>query len=137
MPHHLHTRTPLLFGLIVIAIGIFFGEYFGLYDHIPHFDKILHLTGGIIAGWLAFAFLHDDIRKAPRSRQALIVVGMACLIGVLWEFAEYAGNFTRHTYPLLYHYFHGGNLADTLGDLVADISGATLFAFWALYRDRT
>jgi len=136
MLHHLRKRSPLFFGILLLFIGIIVSEHWQLYDRIAHFDKVLHVLGGVAVAWMAMATLQNDIGDLAWFKQALIVVAVACLIGVVWEFAEYASNFTRHTYPLWYHYFHGGDLADTLGDLAADVSGGAVFALWALYKER-
>jgi hypothetical protein len=135
MLSHLRARTPILLGLLILFIGIFAGGYWGIYSHIAHFDKFLHLSGGLALAWMAMALFQDDLSKLPWQKQLLIIVSITCLIGVLWEFAEYLSNSTRYTYPLVYHYFHGGDLADTLGDLVADLTGATVFAGWAIIRE--
>jgi hypothetical protein len=134
MPSHFRTWTPFLFGLLVLFVGIFAGGYWGLYSHIANFDKILHMSGGLAIAWMALALLQNDIRMLPWYKQLLFIVSITCLVGVLWEFAEYLSNSTRYTYPLIYHYFHGGGLADTLVDLVADITGGILFTSWALWR---
>ncbi len=65
----------------------------------------------------------------------LIVAGVA-LIGVVWEFAEYlSAHYGVLISPLLVKYFHGGDLADTLGDLGADLLGAFIFVLvMRLYR---
>ncbi len=132
MLQYLRARTPFLFGLAVILSGIFLGEYWNLYYRIAHFDKMLHVLGGIIAGWTAAAILGHSFKSFPWYIRITVIIAVTCLVGVLWEFAEYASNFTRHSYPVWYHYFHGGDLADTLGDLTADISGGALFAIFSL-----
>ncbi len=126
MPKRITYYLPFSAAAIIILVGIFFGEYYRFYDRIPHFDKALHVLGGLTAAWILDYFFFEEIKHMSAMRIVLVLVAGACLVGVLWEFAEYASNFTSHTYPLWYHYFHGGDLADTIGDLVADISGATL-----------
>lgn len=131
---HLRARTPLFFGLLILLVGIFAAEYWDLYHLVPHLDKLLHVLGGIVVGWLALAFLQDDIVRLSGWKQALIIVSVACLVGVLWEFAEFAADFS----PVwLYHWFHGGDLADTMGDLASDVGGGLIFALWALRKERS
>lgn len=86
--------------------------------------------------WLAMALLQDDVAHLPAWKQALIIVSIATFIGVVWELAEYVSGFSKESVPLLYRYFSGGDLIDTLGDLLADIVGASTFALWALYKER-
>jgi hypothetical protein len=136
MLRHLRTSTPLLFGSLILLIGLFVGEYWGLYAFIPYFDKILHVSGGLAVAWMAMALLQSDIEGLRGWKQVLIIVSVTSLVGVLWEFAEYWSNGIRYTHPLWYHYFHGGDFADTIGDLIADLSGGTAFILGALYKER-
>ncbi len=136
MLRHLRTRWPLVAGLTVLFIGIFVGEAWGLYYVFPHFDKVMHVAGGLAIAWFALSLFQDELVRWRPWRQALVLLGVTCLVGVVWEFAEYLANFSRTSYPLLYHWFHGGDLADTLGDLAADLTGGSLFVLWALARER-
>ena len=132
---HLRSRWPLIFGLFVLLVGVFIAERFGLYYSIPHFDKVVHVCGGLAVAWMAFTLIQDHIVSMSTLKQLLVIVSVACFVGVLWEFAEYAANFTQHSYPWFYHWYHGGDLADTLGDLAADIVGGAVFALWALRKE--
>lgn len=129
-------RAPLLFCALVLFTGVFAGSKLGLYDAVPHFDKVMHLSGGLAAAWLALSLMRGDITLMRPWKQKLVIVSVAALISVFWEFAEYASNFTQHTFPGFYMYLHSGNLADTIGDLVCDLVGATAFALFALKRRR-
>lgn len=137
MLRHLRPQWPLVFGVLVLLTGIFLGEQFGLYYAIPHFDKVMHVMGGIAVAWMAFALLQKHVTAMSALQQLLVIVSVACFVGVVWEFAEFAANSTQHTYPAFYHWFHGGDLADTLGDLAADITGGVLFGFWAVRKERS
>jgi hypothetical protein len=136
MLRHLKPRLPMIAGLALLFVGIFIGERWGLYYSIPNFDKVLHTLGGLTVAWFAMSLFQDDIGHLKWYKQLAIIAGLTVLVGVLWEFAEFAANFTRHSYPWLYHWFHGGDLADTIGDLTADLSGGVIFALWALYKER-
>lgn len=87
--------------------------------------------------WLALALLQNDITHLPAWKQFLIVISVATFVGVVWELAEYVSSFSKESIPTLFRYFSGGDLVDTLGDLVADIVGGSAFAFWALYKERS
>jgi arginine exporter protein ArgO len=136
MLKHLRAGAPIISGIILLLIGIFVTGYYGLYQALPGLDKVMHATGGIIVGWFAFSLLQDDIARARWWRQLIIIVGIVALVGVAWEFAEYTATQLRGSLPTLYHYFHGGDLGDTLGDLTADLLGGVLFAVWALIKER-
>jgi uncharacterized membrane protein YjdF len=135
--HHLRTRIPLIVGCSVIFLGIFVAEWIGLYTELPGVDKLFHFAGGFIVAWFALALLQDDIMPLSSWRQALILTSVACLIGVVWEFAEYTATLARTAHPLVYQYFHGGDLTDTLGDILADILGGFAFSVGALYKERS
>jgi hypothetical protein len=117
---------PLAFGLFVLFTGVFAGQHWGLYERIPHLDDLLHLSGGLAVAWMLWAALDRSLAPLPRHLQALFIVAATCLVGVLWEFAEYVSNFA----PLWwYRYLHSGDLADTMADLLADLLGAAAFLF--------
>jgi hypothetical protein len=137
MLKHLRTITPVIVGIIVLFFGIFVSEQLGLYYALPGFDKVLHVIGGIVAAWFVLTLFQQDIAHMVAWKQALIFVGIAAFIGLVWEWAEYLSNFTRETAPWWYHYYHGGDLADTLGDLLADTIGAALLTLWALRKERS
>ena len=136
MLRHIRAGWSVLSGLTLLFIGIGIGERYGLYYRIANFDKLLHLTGGIIAAWFVLALLQDELVRMTAWKQILILVGITAFIGVMWEWAEFISNFTQYTNPTWYHYFHGGDLGDTLGDLLADTAGAIFFALWALRKER-
>lgn len=136
MLKHLRARFPVLAGFALIAVGIFVGEYFSLYYRIPQFDKILHTTGGFVAAWFVLALLQEELTHMRWWKQLFLVVSAAAFIGVVWEWAEFLAGLSRTSMPTLYHYFHGGDLADTIGDLVADTAGALALSVWALWKER-
>ena len=136
MLRHLRTFTPFITGLIVLAVGIFFGVWWGLYDAIPYFDKAVHITGGVVAAWFVLALMQREITHMDAWKQMLIFTGITALVGVVWEWAEFASNYAQYSHPTWHFYFHGGDLADTMIDLAADVIGALLFTGWALYKER-
>lgn len=136
MLKQLHARIPVIIGILLICMSVFVGEQLRIYYAIPYFDKMLHLLGGVAVAWFALAFIQKDIAPIATWKQLVIVVSISTFIGVVWEWAEYASNFSKESFPLWYHYFHGGNVADTLGDLAADILGAALFTGMALFKAR-
>lgn len=121
-------RSSVYAAGLVLFFGIVPGEMFKLYDHVPYFDKGLHFIGGFVLAMLLTVLLAREQKTMSPYAFTLLVVSTATLIGVLWEHAEYlSGYLTKDHFPLLYRYFHGGNLRDTLGDLALDILGALFF----------
>jgi uncharacterized membrane protein YjdF len=137
MLKHLRSRTPLLFALFVVFFGIVASEWWGLYARFVHFDKVMHVMGGLSAAWIGLALLQREITHLPQWKQVLVFVSFATLAGVVWEFAEYIANFSQYSWPDLYRYFHGGDLNDTIGDLAADLIGALGLSLWALRKERS
>ena len=124
-----------LFSVFIVLILIYLVNLF-LYDVLGqtyfrfHIDKLMHLTGGLAVAWLALAFFAHHLDRLPGFERFLIVVSTVALAGVLWEFAEYLGQF----FPTISHYLSGGDLADTLGDLASDLFGAFLVSLHLLWR---
>jgi uncharacterized membrane protein YjdF len=136
MLEHLRVRTPLLLGIFLVVAGIFASGQWELYYRLPWYDKTMHLLGGITAAWLALALLQDELTHLRAWKQLVIIVSVTLAIGIAWEWAEYASTLTRAHTPWLYRWFHGGDLPDTLADLIADAIGGVLMTAWALYKER-
>lgn len=127
-------RMPLIASVGIVFIGIFVTGWLDLYVRWPILDKVLHGIGGFLAAWLVWAVLHNALGTLTAWQRSIIVISGACLLGVLWEFAEFASTVMRSWSPVLYHYFHGGDLADTLSDIAVDIGGAFVFTLLTLRR---
>lgn len=126
--------------VIVFLFGIFPTEWLNLYTRYPYADKILHIAGSMAIAWLASALLRKDARRLSPLFFVLFLVGVTTLAGVVWEIAEYGATVLRPTFPTIYRYFHGGDLADTIGDLISDVTGGTLLAVllaWLKYKTRS
>ncbi len=124
-----------------------------LYHRFNHFDKLLHLSGGIIVAWFFSRYMSDELKQfhstsslrgdsvesgqAAKLKTLLILTAVACLVGVFWEFAEYLSSTYGPAYaPIIYRHFFIGDLADTLGDMLADIIGGFVFALCYIYKKR-
>ena len=115
--------------VVLLFVGVFVSEQLNWYDQYPEFDSVLHFLGGFIVAWFVGHFL---AHQSPRTYVTRI--GLAVLvIGVLWEIAEYlAGVILPHD-SIIYIYFHGGALPDTLLDLFLDMLGAGVFVLGDLF----
>lgn len=84
-------------------------------------------------------YLKNHLLSREKIKNALIVIGAATFIGVVWEFAEYLANQTLIN--VIYEKFKirtyfMGDLRDTIIDLLLDILGAFLFFGLHLFRTR-
>lgn len=135
MLKHLRTHWPVIAGIILVLLA-FVGIELEWYTYWGHLDTAFHVIGGGIVVWFVLALLQRDLTHLAAWKQLLILISVTILIGVLWEFAEYATRWIRDALPWLYRYFHGGDLTDTLTDLVADMAGALVIVSWALWKER-
>ena len=127
---------PILIGALLIVVGSVVSEYYGLAYSYTYFDKGLHIAGGVLAAWISYRFLQKELSNMSAVKFLVVLVALVLLIGVFWEFAEYISSMNKETTPLLYRYFRGGGIGDTLADLVADMTGAIIFAL-IVYKDRS
>ena len=107
--------------------------YTGIFKHVTWIDVPLHFFGGFFMAMFFVSFLRRAI-AAERSvtNDIIIVLGASLLIGVAWEVFEYS---STRILPSYFSIFRGGNLFDTLKDLVIDILGSFL-AFLFFKRRR-
>ena len=87
----LRISTALFIFCIVYAICPMLGNAYGLYYYFPWWDKVLHLTGGVVfalfGAYLPKVFLKKDDCNVLLC--ALFGVLFSIGIAVAWEFAEY------------------------------------------------
>ncbi len=122
------TIKPFLAGLAVIFLGSFVAAFFNLYDTFPHIDKIFHIASGFIIAWFFSNLWEDNFKGFNRFQRVIMFMALAGLIGFFWEVLEYSTSTSLFThYQLIRHYFYGGDLTDTLGDLLADVLGGAIF----------
>jgi hypothetical protein len=123
---------PIISIFIVLFVGVFISTHFQLYDKVFHFDKIMHFTGGFIVAWFFIAVLGKELRT-NRAMLILLLVSLTTFVGVLWEFTEFSsGEYLKDKLPWIGRYFYGGNLKDTLLDLLFDMMGSIAFAIPAV-----
>jgi hypothetical protein len=123
--------------ILVLLVGILPSGRWDWYLTYPYFDKFMHLLGGFVIAWLLGHILERDLRAASWWGAAIMLVGATAIVGIAWEAAEYLSGVylvdaTEGWKALVWQYFHGGDLKDTLLDLGADIVGA--LALCALYE---
>src|SRR3989344_169847 len=113
---------PVIVGLLVLFGGVFVGTRVAVYEAVPYFDSILHAAGGFTVTWFFSVFYKNYLPSMSRIRRYGILLGTTAFVGVVWEIAEFiSSKFSPGRSDLLYTYFHGGNLTDTMADLVFDL----------------
>lgn len=122
--------------MLLLMLLVFFGNFVFYYTfgarayELIHFDKIMHLLGGLLVALLWSKFFYRRLDSLSSFDFFLTIVGLTILIGVLWEFAEYASQY----FPTIHYYFYIGDLRDTLGDLLTDLGGGFIGSLWLLRR---
>lgn len=110
-----------LCGIVFLHYVFFFT---GWYVRGWNLDFLLHFLSG---AWLAsfgayFLFVRGPVRVSNRAYAALLLLGFAALVGVLWEFHEYVFDAVNPD-PSRYMQV---SVLDTMGDLFFDLLGATM-----------
>lgn len=98
----------------------------------PPMDILLHFLGGFFVALFFIGYLRRAL-VATRSfaGDATIILGVSLLIGVGWEIFEFV---LDHILPSSIVIFRGGDLFDTLKDIVVDMTGAAVM--FLLVRNR-
>lgn len=125
-------KTAILFLILILLANLILGVGLKFY-RFNYFDTTLHFLGGFFIAMFLAQYLGDSIKESNphpnKIKMALIIVGAAVFIGVMWEFIEYLatnflGQFLVNKYNLRCCI---GNLDDTINDLTMDILGAAVF----------
>lgn len=127
-------KAPIFTGLIIMFIAVFPTEWFNLYD-VKYFDKLLHLSGGVISAWFFSVFLRKELDASSKFRAIIMIVATVSLSGIFWEFAEYVFSaYVSQIAPTIAQYMFIGDLTDTLGDILFDLTGGLSFAVFYIFK---
>jgi len=105
-----------------------------MYGRVWVWDDWMHFISGVLIGigvvlWIAL--LNSRELRLPPWLQGYLVLGTAALLAVIWELAEFASDQLFGTSS------QGGDLADTMYDLLYDLCGAGIVAAaWRLTSSR-
>lgn len=82
-----------LFGLFY-AIGPMLGHCYNLYYTIPWWDKMLHISGGVMFAFLGLFLFEKYIGKDKEKKMmtAIFALCFSMAIAVLWEFCEFGAD---------------------------------------------
>lgn len=117
------------FVALALIIFIFFywaGLFWQWHLTTVWFDKGLHFYGGLITAAI-FVYLFAGRLGLTAIKESFLLkltlgLGFAALIGVLWEFHEFAADWW-----LGKSLMQEGGVADTMADLFFDLAGAFVF----------
>lgn len=86
-------RLPLYLFALVYAIGPMLGHCWKLYYTVPVWDKLLHISGGVMFAILG-AYVFDLMMQenAHRGARTLFALCFSISVAVLWEFAEFGAD---------------------------------------------
>ena len=126
-------RSPLVLGVIILFVGVFVSGFLDWYYFLPHIDKVYHFVGGFALGWFFYIYFSFKESQLSNFNKLLILVSATCFVAVLWEYAERLSNiYSPEHAKWLYHWFKGGDLNDTLLDILAGITGSFVFGIFSL-----
>lgn len=87
-------RTPVFIFAVLYTIGPMLGQCHNLYYTVAWWDKLLHITGGVIFALFGF-FLFQLLNREQQSAQLPAAVFALCFsitIAALWEFVEFGAD---------------------------------------------
>lgn len=113
----------VIYTVIAIMVVYVLGNYYDLFRKIIWFDMPMHFAGGFAMGMLAISLAsRARLSQNPKWAQVIYTVGFALIIGVLWEYYEFAiEQFTVEKFG-----WDRMMLRDTLNDLFFDSAGALI-----------
>lgn len=123
----LDLKLPSGFVVAIVAFvfcTIFLGEIFDFYERYWWWDLLLHGVSAIGFGMVGFLFVFylfaGDRYAAPPFAMAFVGFCFAVTIGAVWEIFEFSMD------ELFGLNMQKSGLADTMGDLIVNMIGATI-----------
>lgn len=133
------TKIALVVFLCGISVLHFLSIWLLWYTHIWWIDIVLHVLGG---AWITLVFFYMKNLYAPSLGEGvpllfylIIAVGVAMLVGVAWEWFEYAFDFLFF-YTQRFAFRAQLGLTDTMGDLLSDFVGGVMAASYIIMYER-
>jgi len=123
-----HNKNIWIYPLIVLIVHAI-ATYTGLYFTYTWFDSPMHLAGGAAIGISAFYFLKYYIPDLTAWILVILIISLAGLAAVGWEFFEFALDYKFHSQ-------HQPGLIDTMKDLYFGLVGASISAFMLIKKSR-
>ena len=127
--------SGLATGVLVFSFCAFVvGEYGGAYTSTAWWDVVLHLVSAAVLALAGVALVLLNTAGAPPRTGlwigGILAVGFAALVGASWELLEFSVDAIFGTEA------QRSGLPDTMGDVAANLVGATYgaFAAWLVLR---
>lgn len=121
----------------LFSFHLFISYVVPLYWWLYWFDNVMHFAGGLVTAisvWIVVSHYTKKrkLRVSPRLAMIVFLVGSVAIVGILWEVYE----FLLDVYFPHEYFLHQPGIADTMGDLVLDLLGASAVSFF-LTRPRS
>lgn len=140
---HFEASTAPSAWLVLVMVLAILGVHIlsvdqGWYISIKWIDIPLHIAGG---AWVALAFFYLQCRHVllfsalPFLFSLIAVAGVVMLVGVAWEWFEFG--FDYIFVPEHAEWRAQLGLVDTMGDLLADLTGGVLVGVYFLLKKNT
>jgi hypothetical protein len=136
----METRRSFAFFILALIVLIFalntVANTYAWYFTYIHFDKLMHFLGGVFIGSSALYLYFLSTYIVPRHTSFIaacfIATGTLALVGIFWEFFEYAlyAGISKDTLTAQLYLKQG--LPNTLSDLCFDLLGS-IFATLLFY----
>ena len=90
---HCRISLPVYIFALAYAVGPMLGHCWKLYYTVPVWDKLLHISGGVMFAILG-AYFFDRMMKGQKNptASAIFALCFSMAIAVLWEFCEFGAD---------------------------------------------
>ena len=117
---HCRLSLPLCLLSMFFAVGPLLGHSWKFYYLLPGWDKLLHITSGVLFAILGVYLPHAILRRKPDHllMTAIFALCFSITISVIWEFFEYGMDFffaMDMQQDTVVHSIHSYMLGDGLG----------------------
>lgn len=128
-----HLKLPLLYELVIIGFvvaSLMLGELFDAYSKFWWWDSALHLSSGVLIGYIGFMILFtlqvQGRLKVSAAMVAFLTFSVSMMVAAMWEVVEFT---IDEVYGATMQ--HGNT--DTMKDIILAMFGsllATAAAYW-------
>jgi len=130
------TKSVEFVYLIFVFFALFLGSIANFYHIVNNYDKIIHLTSGIVTAFLAL-YLLINFKKSDHKKvvfNVLFIIAITFTVASFWEFVEYFGDklFDKDAQNVLLT-----GVDDTMKDMLAAFIGSILFNMIYVYEVKT